>query len=384
MIPALERKPAGDSSRLLAWTELGGEDASAAHIMLAPIAGRGEESKALNSWIRSIERAKQAAERKRLFYVACTRARQDLHLFASPELTATGEVKPQNNSLLSAAWPAAEADVSELPLGGSAAAENVGLSIAAEQAQPLALLERLPLAFDPEARFEQARKEWPAHEIAVPAPIAAERIARPEGSLAARALGSVIHSGLEMCAAARAAGTLPSDLLQSVATWRPRMVALLRAKGVAPGVLDRLARDAVAMIGAALQDADGLWVLDAHPSGATEFALVAWPDVAEDAEVAPRPASIRVDRMFCAGPEPHSPGEDFLWIVDYKTTKPTGADEQASLENERLAYAPQLENYAHLMTQARGFPLERIRLALYFPAIPRLIWWKADESGARS
>ena len=85
IVPGLERKPQADRERLLNWSEIDSSDAGAAHIVLAPIAERGEGSKELNAWLKDIGRAREAAERKRLFYVACTRAQEELHLFASPE-----------------------------------------------------------------------------------------------------------------------------------------------------------------------------------------------------------------------------------------------------------------------------------------------------------
>ncbi len=59
LVPALERQPAADRSRLLTWSELEPTDSSAdasAHFMLAPIAGRGEPSKALNNWLTNPSR----------------------------------------------------------------------------------------------------------------------------------------------------------------------------------------------------------------------------------------------------------------------------------------------------------------------------------------
>src|SRR5260370_21265810 len=76
--------------------------------MLAPIAGRGDTAKELNQWMKRLRDAREAAERKRLFYVACTRAREELHLFAAAGRSAAGESPPARNSLLKAASPAAE------------------------------------------------------------------------------------------------------------------------------------------------------------------------------------------------------------------------------------------------------------------------------------
>ena len=85
MVPGLERKARRHRGRLLTWSEIESGDEEAAHVVLAPIAGKGEGSKELNAWLKGIHNAREAAERKRLFYVACTRAREELHLFAAPK-----------------------------------------------------------------------------------------------------------------------------------------------------------------------------------------------------------------------------------------------------------------------------------------------------------
>jgi hypothetical protein len=125
----------------------------------------------------------------------------------------------------------------------------------------------------------------------------------------------------------------------------------------------------------ALRDPLGLWLLAPHPGAANEHAVTAWLDAVAEP---PRAASIRVDRRFYAGPEPHALGNDVLWIVDYKTANhgPKGLDE--FLDAQRAAYAPQLETYARILTQTvpHATPPRELRVALYYPAIQRLIWWK--------
>ncbi len=76
IVPELERKAPPVRSRLLDWEEIVGDDAGAAGVVLAPISGKGEDSAALNRWLRGIRSAREKAERRRLFYVACTRARR--------------------------------------------------------------------------------------------------------------------------------------------------------------------------------------------------------------------------------------------------------------------------------------------------------------------
>ena len=72
---------------------------------------------------------------------------------------------------------------------------------------------------------------------------------------------------------------------------------------------------------------------------------------------------------------PFAPGKGYLWIVDYKTTAHSGEDLEAFLERERIKYAPQMETYARMM---KVVPHE-VRMGLYFPMLPKLIWWTLEE-----
>ncbi|HUD21665.1 MAG TPA: UvrD-helicase domain-containing protein [Acidobacteriaceae bacterium] len=414
LVPSLERQPATNHSRLLTWSELEPPESSgdtAAHIMLAPIAGRGEPSKALNNWLNRMHRAREAAERKRLFYVACTRARQELHLFAAPQLTSSGEIRPRFDSLLQAAWPAAEPHFapassildSELGTDGKLGAPFIAplshamsrsnatnfhvskptndLDLAAAAAPSHSNLQRLPLAFDPAARFAAAR----AHKLPYgdPDSDAASSLAsfsRPEGSFAARTFGNVVHAALEIFADRIANGHSPAALLTELPAWGPRITALLRADGLAQVIVNRLARDTRAALENVLRDPDGLWLLAPNSCAANELALTAWPEAHDPRPSAPMPPiSIRIDRIFRAGPEPRAPGDDVLWIVDYKTSDYGSSVLDDFLAEQRAAYAPQLETYARVLTQPphppdRPAPTE-VRLALYYPTLPRLLWW---------
>jgi hypothetical protein len=65
--------------------------------------------------------------------------------------------------------------------------------------------------------------------------------------------------------------------------------------------------------------------------------------------------------------------EGVRWIVDYKTSRHSGTDVDAFLEQERSRYAPQLERYAFLM---RGLGARRVKVALYFPLLQRFLSWE--------
>ena len=242
-------------------------------------------------------------------------------------------------------------------------------------------LERLPLAFDPAARIAAARAHRLSYGDSDGATASGKaQFSRPEGSFAARSFGNVVHAVLETLADRIAAGSSPAALLAELPAWTPRLAALLRADGLAHATVNRLAREARTALEDTLRDPDGLWLLAPHAAAASEFALTAWPESHNaDGQPAIRPTSIRIDRIFRAGAEPHSPGEDFLWIVDYKTSAHGASGLDDFLAAQRAAYAPQLETYARILTQLphpadRPAPKE-VRLALYYPTLPRLLWW---------
>jgi ATP-dependent exoDNAse (exonuclease V) beta subunit len=393
-VPALERPPAIGSARLLAWSEIGspesGEDA--AHIMLAPIRGVGEEPEPLNAWLYRLQKAREAAEEKRLFYVACTRAREELHLFAAPAISVKGKPSPGRDSLLKAALPAAqqhiarvlgaistfdsedEAGDGEPTSGYTPPPEPLVLDLAAATDGYHETIQRLPPDFDPAARFTAARARKLAYAEAEQASPAAVAFARPEGSFAARSFGNAVHAFLEVVANRLASSTPAAALLAEIPARTTRIAAVLRADGLPPSTVDRLTRDTRAALQNTLHDPLGLWLLAPHAGAASELGLTAWLDTPGEPAHA---ASIRVDRVFYAGPEPHASGEDVLWVVDYKTADhgPSGLD--GFLAAQRTAYAPQLETYARILTHIvpASAPPPEVRVALYYPAIPCLIWW---------
>ncbi len=385
IVPALERRAPSSRGRLLNWIEIDSPDEQSAHMLLAPIAGKGEPSQELTNWIRSIHNAREAAERKRLFYVACTRAREELHLFAAPTLSAKDEIKPAPSSLLAAAWPAAaahfeciEEDAQPLALAAvsdpsqDAAQTLIAPFIAASRdgwdgntIPATAPLKRLPLAFNPAVRL---RNEHPLSYGNYPETPTATHFERPEGSLAARAFGNAVHAFLEQITLRFAAGEAPATLLAGLPNWQPRIAAALRSEGLQPAVVERLTQRVVFALESTLKDRTGLWLLSPHPRAATEYALTAW---------AAQRSNIRIDRMFDAGSGPLQPGTDHLWIVDYKTTTHGSEGMDTFLAAEKAKYAPQLEAYAAVMSQTADAPA--IRVALYYPLLAKIIWWPWPE-----
>jgi ATP-dependent helicase/nuclease subunit A len=380
IVPALEKRAKVTSSRLLTWSEIESDDEAAAQVVLAPITGKGEGSRELNDWLRGIHSAREAAERKRLYYVACTRAREELHVFAAPETRADGMARPAAGSLLQAAWPAAERHFVEgedeervvrrkvskrqtalpFPLLPSAAAEGGGvldLAAAAEET-PVATLQRLPLGFRPMARFEVARRLPYGDAGTGPGGVHFER---PEGSFEARAFGNAVHGFLEMLTRPLSEGVAKETLLSEVVGWGPRVAAVLRGDGLPPASVQKLTPRVLTAVENTLRDAEGLWVLRAREDAASEYALTSWVETR---------SSVRLDRVFRAGPTPLADGSECLWIVDYKTTAHGSVGVEEFLVRERAKYSAQMGAYARIM-KAAG----EVRVGLYYPMLPKLVWW---------
>ncbi len=378
IVPGLEKKAQVNREKLLTWNEIDSNDAEAAPIVLAPIVSRGESSRKLNDWLKGIAKAREAAERKRLFYVACTRAREELHLFASPEATARGKINRQYGSLLATAWPAAERHfASALTPTSEAAPKPLAMlapetkgnfvgDIAArsdESVRPT-ILQRLPSEFEPRARFMTKQKLSYGEDLVVPG---LARFERPEGSFEARAFGNAVHAFLEILSKRLSDGTSVDALSHEIAEWSPRIKAALRGDGLPPAVVERLVPRVKAALNNTLQKAEGLWVLSAHNEASSEYGLTSWAE---------RRSSVRLDRVFFAGSEPLNGGNDYLWIIDYKTSTHGREGVDELLAKERLKYGPQMEAYARMMHDR--VQAGRLCVGLYYPALPRLVWWRPE------
>lgn len=362
IVPGLEKSGRASSRRLLTWHEIDSADESAARVVLAPILGKGEASRELNAWLNGIERTRDAAERKRLFYVACTRAKEELHLFANPELTKEGGVK-NTASLLNAAWPAAAPHLvgAVTDLEPSEAEETI-LNIAAAAEESPAKLLRLPLDLSSAPLSPAAKLPYGESDINATA-----SLRRPEGPFEARSLGNAIHGFLEFIATGLARGATSEQMLHEIANWDARISAVLRSDGLSAGRLDQLTSRVKFALGNTLRDADGLWILSAQVDAASELALTSWQETRR---------SVRLDRVFRAGATPQSTGDDFLWIVDYKTAAHEGSGREEFLRQERERYRPQMETYARMMQH----DADKLRFGLYYPMLPQLVWWPAERA----
>jgi ATP-dependent exoDNAse (exonuclease V) beta subunit len=121
ILPGLNRAPSGDKSKLLHWFELPGED----RIVMSPMRNHADKEKQKKSgdlieFISRIEKQRQSLEDGRLLYVATTRAKHSLYLFAAIKPTVKEEIKATSGTLMGELWPAIQAE--QTPLIRQAAA----------------------------------------------------------------------------------------------------------------------------------------------------------------------------------------------------------------------------------------------------------------------
>jgi len=339
IVPALERLPGRDPKRLLHWLKLplAGRDA----LIVAPVARTGGDPNLLYAWLEALEHEKLLQERRRLLYVAATRAERWLHLFGSAQIQEkdAGPVvrQPAGNSALGLLWPAVrqafEARLAEL-------GEVVGEEPPEAVRDPP--LRRLPLDWDasvlPRAPQIVSRT--------VPRTTTAAAVEFDWATETARHVGTVVHRELQRIARD---GTRPDVADGRVRSrWRHELAEL----GVPAELRDAAVERVASAVERTVAHDRGRWLLDAnHRNSATELALTG--------RIGSDVVRVVIDRTFVDD-------SGMRWIVDYKTSRHEGAGLAEFLDSEQERYRPQLERYAALM---RKLGPEPVRLGLYFPLL---------------
>ncbi len=368
LLPGLHRTPRRDGTELLTLLERPATgETGERELLLAPVASRDAEDRdTIAEWGVQQKALREAGERKRLFYVACTRARRRLHLFATVTVVEGRLRASSRGSLLHAAWPALGPELEALWLKASRRSESEEPLALAASASLLSssTIERLPASW----QLPPAPPDILLRNHTGPRPL----FERAHGSLAARARGTALHRLLERLSALFAAHPFAGD--EEVGSWREELERLAGRALASPHDARRTARELAREALAAARSEAGRWVLAPHPGALSEAGWQSW-------DAAGNLRTLRVDRSFLAGDAPGAPGTHCLWIIDYKTG---AAAPEAHLREEwraeqRALYGPQLQAYGAAVAAAPGTPL---RYGLYFPEPGELLHWAAAPSAS--
>jgi ATP-dependent helicase/nuclease subunit A len=383
IVPDLQAGAGRQEVRLLSWMERGlpepDESGEITEFLVAPIQPKGAEGGSAKKWVDVQRRNKERQEMRRLLYVAATRAREELHLFARPGYKqgkdAGLELAKPAESLLGTAWPALEAEVREqfaqwsdarvAQEASAEAEEGLLYSVAAGREENLLMmpsppkntvLHRLPSSFEircsgistAPADFHGSSSLYERHG----------------GGLISRALGTAVHALLEELARHPGYGEIAPAALLSL---QPQIAARVRAFGIDPAQASRIVAKAAEIAGKAAQDPVGRWILSPHPDAASEQR---WAGVMAGAL-----RTVQVDRVFRAGEAPMAEGESVWWLIDHKTANEDPLDKATALPKLRALFAPQLEAYAKVLRNMHGADAA-VRAGLYYPRMLEFDWWE--------
>jgi ATP-dependent exoDNAse (exonuclease V) beta subunit len=391
IVPDLQAGTGRGGRKLLSWLERGlaQPDGSGeiTEFLIAPLQPKGADRGKSKAWVDRVYRERESQEDRRILYVAATRAREELHLFARPaykvETDGTLSLPDPSASLLATAWPALEEEVrarfDDWKSARKPAEETVETEIASIAASGESNLLVFPTAMPSPARPTPLRRLPPDYQLAHSesfVPTATEPVivgmglvrlyTRHEGGLLSRALGSAVHALLEELARLRGTNDWNASRA-ALQRFEPRIAAQVRASGMDQAKAAAIAAQALQLALSVSRDPIAQWILSPHADAASE---VRWAGV-----VAGALSTVRVDRVFRAGLDPVSEGEDCWWIVDYKTAHPDNLDPAAALPELRKLFAPQLEAYAQVLRNLHGADAT-IRAGLYYPRMFLLDSWQ--------
>lgn len=334
ILPGLERRGAVDEKQLLLWLEHPTKEGTA--LLMSPLEGTLEEADPLYQFLRYQMRQKANFELIRLLYVAATRAKKNLHLFASnAENNWEKATKGSFLELLIPALPHTQV-VNAYPVDPSLAhlcqtKEKIVIHRTSQQT----LLE-----------LSRSLLEEPIGTFANNAIILNQEAV-------SKAIGTLLHRILRLLAATSSKEWCQINWESYRKSWQN---ALLRL-----GVPPQDAPIALEQVYFGLQNVltcrKAAWILDPHLEAYSEYPITGLID-GELVEGI-------IDRTFLDK-------QGFRWVVDYKTAKPDTETLEAFYQFQKNLHEPQLTRYAKLLKLKSKEP---IRLGLYFPFIKGWCEW---------
>jgi ATP-dependent exoDNAse (exonuclease V) beta subunit len=331
ILPALERSIAHRSDELLLAMPFARPEGEG--MVMAARPAIGADDNRLFRFLAMQARQAVMLESERLLYVACTRAKWQLLLTATLELSDTEHIKaPRNGSLLQLLWPTCADAFAVPPVATAQGAPN-----AAElRGGPLL---RVPLDWHPEPVEAALVLDAAPVDLAIDRQIPVFDWAGET----ARQIGSLVHAELQSL-------QIETQDVAGIAARKPYFRAWLGLRGVPRERLEDAATRVVAALSAVLNDARGRWILmNGHREAVREQALSGiW-----QGEI----VRIVLDRSFIDA-------DGVRWVIDYKTSRHSGGGLEEFLDREVDRYRAQLERYAALV---RHLGPEPVRVGLYFP-----------------
>ena len=315
ILPHLERKMPHDDKPLLAWMERPLSDDKNA-LILAPIQAIGAANDRIYDYIIRQQKLKSDYEVDRLFYVAATRAKKNLHLFFNLSMKENGDIRQESGSFLEKLWPLIKQHQATFLQPQTNDNEAPASSPQSER-----FITRLPTTW------------LNPYNVAPNANVALHR--KREGfkpiDNKPKIIGIVIHRIMQQLS------------INGISWWHAHdqtqfIQRQLNQLGLATDKISESVNTINKSITNVINDKNGQWILHPHREARSEFALTA--------KINDTVENIVIDRTFIDE-------NDIRWIIDYKTASPS----------EQEKYQKQMQKYQ------QAFQLlddREIRTGLYF------------------
>lgn len=346
ILPALNRPPRNTDNALVLWQEVMIDHQL--HLIAAPLnlanksSTKNNKAPSVYDFLKDLETQRSDNEIVRLLYVAATRTERCLHLIASIQANAKGELKPKAKSLLKVLWPEVEGNF--------------------KLAKPLGKLDEAPLLDFP--KFKPKLQRLSVVELT--------NIGTAEfaDSIIEFGLDDNFSSGFESLSEyfqgedlQKHCGTLAHLYMQLLAnedlqSWNearirrclPAMVNWLFQQGHSIDLAKHGAAQVVDALQATLASKAGQWLLKNHNAAVSEFSLIQVQGIGLENHI--------IDRTFVE--------HGARWIIDYKLGM---LDKSADLTSVAEQHRPQLIRYATLFEHEK----RPIKIAVFFLNLATLI-----------
>jgi len=375
ILPRLDSKSAGVDNPLLKWTEVV-DSHGESHNLLAISKQTGKDNDSLYQYIGYLDKQKEKYENQRVLYVAATRAKSELYLFANISIDSKKQAKandgkviykrPIANSFLEMLWDGVQETLEVIPNSCSNPSDEMSMINPARLSESeLNTIESL------ESTESQLKYIFPSRKIKLTNLDKVEDVSKislsptvdateehqqvalkinPDSDAAV--VGTVIHRQLEWLS--------KQDINQYVLpkNWKAISASQLRAEGIQSSnqMFEKYTNWVVNAVSNTLADDMGRFILLNHPQAKSEMLL--HKNISHGIYV-----KRMIDRTFVI--------DDVRWIVDYKSAQPLDQESvQDFIKRETESYKSQIIEYVELFKKLER---RKIMAGLYFPMLQNFV-----------
>ena len=355
ILPGLANQGVSDRKSLLLWHERLNQFGQA-RLFIAALSASGSDQGLLYQLLQHEQQHKNKLEDTRLLYIAITRARKSVSLFASLPRNSKGAIAPRADSLLSRIWRELQQNpegITELELD--------------RQPAPAATAQRSKFAIDtaditPIRRYRQALSLTDEAGKNLAAGLAELEVVNDEASVEERSVpaddrkqalaalaGTLIHRQLESCVQH---GTAMDDGSGLRNYWRLQLRSGSADSKELEATLDFIAASVERSLAA-----ESAWIFDAGlRDSEAELGLSSYENK--------RLRNYLLDRCFIDA-------EGTRWIIDYKSaTADANQSERGFIDAQVQLHSAQLNQYKKLFAALESRPT---KTALYLTSIAKLV-----------